>query len=91
MRYDVNNGITLCIDCHDSSKDGSFHNLYGTHNNTIEQLREYILNKSGIDIYQTHKEILNLSNKKLITESVQCASTLSEENFNKEGDQHGKT
>lgn len=37
------------------------------------------------------QEILNLSNKKLITESVQCASTLSEENFNKEGDQHGKT
>jgi 5-methylcytosine-specific restriction endonuclease McrA len=61
LRYDVNNGITLCIDCHDSTKKGSFHNTCGTHDNTPDQLREYILRKSGQDIYVTHPEILSLT------------------------------
>jgi len=43
LRLDVNNGITLCENCHVPNIKGSFHNIYGTHNNTKEQLEEYLL------------------------------------------------
>lgn len=42
LRFDINNGITLCCNCHDIRVDGSFHNLYGVHNNTREQFNEYM-------------------------------------------------
>lgn len=48
LRYDVSNGITLCKECHYTTIPGSFHNLYGTTNNTPEQLEEYINNKRQI-------------------------------------------
>lgn len=67
LRYDVNNGITMCAKCHDSTEDGSFHNVYGTHNTTSEQLREYILNKSSKDIFKEHPNLLfNFNNTKLM-------------------------
>ena len=37
LRYDVNNGITLCTNCHIQ-----FHRQYGYRNNTAEQLLEYV-------------------------------------------------
>lgn len=42
LRTDVNNGITLCECCHSPMILGSFHQIYGTYNNTKEQLDEYI-------------------------------------------------
>lgn len=58
LRYDIQNGITLCTNCHDSTIEGSFHNTNGTHNTTAEQLRNYILNKSNKDIYITNPNLL---------------------------------
>lgn len=45
LRLDVENGITLCKDCHDPQIVGSFHHTYGTRNNTAEQLEQYIKDK----------------------------------------------
>ena len=70
LRYEINNGITLCVDCHDSTEHGSFHNIYGTHNTTSFQLREYILNKSNKDIFKTNPNLIyDFNNTKLITPS----------------------
>ena len=40
LRYDVDNGITLCSDCHTL-----FHRIYGKRNNTKEQLEEFLNNQ----------------------------------------------
>ena len=45
LRFEVSNGITTCYNCHDSTVDGSFHNLYGTHGKTPQELEEYINNR----------------------------------------------
>ncbi|AKQ08542.1 HNH endonuclease [Bacillus phage PBC2] len=42
IRYDINNGITLCKVCHNPNEEGSFHSIYGVYNNTKEQLEEFL-------------------------------------------------
>ena len=42
-RYDVDNGICLCFDCH-----SEFHSTYGKHNNTREQIDEFLSNGKKI-------------------------------------------
>lgn len=61
-RYDIQNGITMCSKCHYSSVEGSFHNIYGTNNNTPEQLEEYINTKRkqlGLNIKFSLKDYLD--------------------------------
>lgn len=70
-RYDVNWGICMCEECHHIRFADSFHNIYGTRNNTPAQLETYINNKRkqlGIDIpftiddYQNRINILKPEN-----------------------------
>lgn len=62
LRTELSNGITLCKECHYSNIKGSFHNIYGTQNNTPAQLEEYINNKRkqlGINIPFTIDDYLS--------------------------------
>lgn len=64
IEYEIKNGITLCKNCHYTIVKGSFHNMYGTINNTPEQLEKYINDKRkiiGIKDTFSIKEYLNAS------------------------------
>ena len=53
LRFDVANGITCCVQCHHTYYHGSFHQQYGTHDNTPDQFNEYVNNRRkqlGINI-----------------------------------------
>lgn len=42
LRYDVENGVTFCEECHLINYPNSFHSIYGERNNTPEQVYEFI-------------------------------------------------
>ena len=41
LRYDLNNGITLCSECHPTASPVGFHNIYGTRNNTPDYQHQH--------------------------------------------------
>lgn len=41
-RIDINNGITLCVQCHLLGYENSFHSIYGEKGNNKEQLLEFL-------------------------------------------------
>lgn len=45
QRFDLENGITMCVNCHSPAVKGSFHSLYGVKHNNEKQLTEYIKRK----------------------------------------------
>jgi hypothetical protein len=40
-RFAINNGLTMCSECHNPIYRGSFHHTYGTYKNNLTQLHKF--------------------------------------------------
>ena len=47
QRLDINNGITLCKDCHSSANGYSYHTINGIYNNTKEQFIDWLFHRNS--------------------------------------------
>lgn len=50
QRFDVENGITLCGNCHNPNRTGSYHNVFGTIGNTREEFIDYVVEVRGLEL-----------------------------------------
>ena len=64
LRFDITNAITLCNSCHNPNVNNSFHHMYGTRNNTLEQLQEYF------DMKRTELNLPLVSIKEVVNKTI---------------------
>lgn len=49
LRFALENAITMCKHCHDEEFIGSFHEVYGTRNNTLDQFIDFYEKETGFE------------------------------------------
>ena len=88
LMYDVNNGILMCKQSHYTTEIGSFHNIYGTTDNTPEQLESYINQKRrelNIPLpfsLLEYKQRINILKPNTVEELIQTANNNQNNNQN---------
>lgn len=60
-RYDVQNGVTLCQDCHEK-----FHDIYNKGGNTVAQFKEFEKIMSEIIKLANQEAIINVTARKML-------------------------